>query len=183
MIVGVVAVVAVAFMALLSGKLLNPEDAKNRFGLRIIGQLPTNRVKRPFAFVSRWFAAFGGITAVPEDYERLAKMIGTSIKSDLSSKEETAGFKKIAFTGTVSAEELQNTVEAFGMDKAYTCICAADILTDAASIEKVVEADCVVLVEKQEQSTIADIAKELEALKAWKKTVLGVVVVNTDAVM
>lgn len=179
----VVVAVILAFSALLSGKLLNPEDIKNRFGLRIVGQLPGKRVKKPFAFVSRWFAKFGGITATPEDFDRLAKMIGTSIKSDLASREDGKDWKKIAFTGTVAAEELKNVVAALGLDASYTLVCAPDVLTNADAIEKLVTADCVVLVEKQEESTFADITKELEALKAWNKTVLGAVVVGTDAVM
>ena len=177
----VVVAVLIAFGALLSGKLLNPEDLKNRFGLRVIGQLPGKRVKKPFAFVSRWFAAFGGITAKPEDYDRLAKMVGSSIKSDLASRETEC--KKLAFTGTVSEKELRKAVDAMGLGKEFSVVCAADVLTNAESIEKVAAADCVVLVEKQEQSMLADITKELEALKAWNKTVLGAVVVNTDAVM
>ena len=140
-------------------------------------------MKKPFAFVSRWFSAFGGITATPEDYDRLAKMIGTSIKSDLASRENAAEWKKIAFTGTVSAEELNAAVDAMGIGKDYAVICAADVLTNAEAIEKLSGADCVVLVEKQEESTLADISKELEALKAWNKTVIGAVVLNADAVM
>ena len=143
--------------------------------------MPAKRVKKPFAFVSRWFAAFGGITATPEDYDRLAKMVGSSIKSDLASREEN--WKKVAFTGTVPAEELEGVVSALGMDASYSVICAPDVLTSADAIEKLSEADCVVLVEKQEESTLADITKEIEALRAWNKTVLGAVVVNADAVM
>ncbi len=179
----VVVAVIIAFAALLSGKLLNPEDVKNRFGMRVIGQLPAKRVKKPFAFVSRWFAKFGGITATPEDYDRLAKMVGTSIKSDVSARAEAADWKKIAFTGTIAAEELEAVVASLGMDASLSAICAPDVLTNAESIEKLSEADCVVLVEKQEVSTLADITKEIEALKAWNKTVLGAVVVGVDAVM
>lgn len=179
----VVVAVIIAFGALMSGKLLNPEDLKNRFGLRVIGQLPADRVKKPFAFVSRWFSKFGGITTTPEDYERLAKMVGTSIKSDLISREEAATWKKVAFTGMLSAEELQAAVDAMGLEKDLSVICADDVLTNAESIEKVTSADCVVLVEKQEQSVLGDITKELDALKAWNKPVLGAVVVNADAVM
>lgn len=179
----VVVAVIIAFGALMSGKLLNPEDAKNRFGLRIVGQLPAARTKKPFAFVSRWFSKFGGITSTPEDYDRLAKMIGSSIKSDLASREEAADWKKVAFTGTVAAEELKRVVDALGIKSSYTLICAPDVLTNAEAIEKLSEADCVVLVEKQEESTLVDISKELEALKAWNKTVLGAVVVGVDAVM
>lgn len=183
-VIGAVAVAAViAFAALLSGKLQNPEDIKNRFGLRLIGALPGKRVKKPFAFVSRWFAGVGGITATPEDYNRLAKMIGTSIKSDLAAREEAADWKTIAFTGTLAAEELQSVVASLGMDASYSVICAPDILTNADAIETLSKAQCVVLVEKQEESTLTDITKEIEALRAWNKPVLGAVVVNADAVM
>ncbi len=182
-IAGVVLCVFVAFGAMMSGKLLNPEDIKNRFGLRVIGQLPMERVKKSFTFVSRWFGTFGGITIVPEDYNRLAKMIGSSLKSDLISKEESSNWKKIAFTGTVSEEEMKKMIGSLGIEASYQLICAPDVLTNAESIEKVANADCVVLVEKQEQTKIVDIEKELEALKAWNKTVMGVVVLNVDAIM
>ena len=180
---GVVFAAVVAFCALLSGKLLNPEDIKKRFGLRLIGELPTVRVKKPFAFVSRWFAAFGGITMVPEDYERMAKTAGMSLKSELSVREEAKEWKNIALNGMVSEEELQTLLTAMEMDAAYNVTAVTDILTNAASIEKVMAADCVVLVEKQEESKLSDISKEMEALKAWNKTVLGAIVLNTDAVM
>ncbi len=180
---GVVFAVVVAFCALLSGKLLNPSDVKNRFGIRLIGELPTSRVKKPFAFVSRLFAAFGGITMVPEDYERMAKTAGMSLKSELSAREDAKDWKNIVLTGTVSEEELQKLLKAMDVDAAYHVTAVSDILTNAASIEKVVAADCVVLVEKQEVSKAADIAKELEALKAWNKPVIGAVVLNADAVM
>ena len=182
-IAGVVLCVFVAFGALMSGKLLNPEDAKSRFGLRVIGQLPTERVKKPFEFVSRWFSAFGGITTVPEDYNRLAKMIGTSLKSDLASSEESSTWKKLAFTGTVKEEEMKKLLGSLGIESSYQLVCAPDVLTNAESIEKVAGADCVVLVEKQEETKVTDMEKELEALKAWNKTVVGVIVLNTDAVM
>lgn len=180
----VVVAVIIAFGALMSGKLLNPEDIKNRFGLRVIGELPADRTKKkPFAFVSRWFAQFGGITATPEDYESLANMIGTSLKSDLASREEAAGWTKIAFTGMADAEKLKKAVAAMKLGDAYSAVCAPDILTKAESIEAVAAADCVVLVEQQEQSYLTDITKELEALKAWNKTVLGAVILDADAVM
>ena len=44
------------------------------------------------------------------------------------------------------------------------------------------EADYVILVEAQEKSTYSEIERELEQLLAWKKKVLGVVVVDVDAI-
>ena len=110
-------------------------------------------------------------------------MVGTSIKSDVSARAEAANWKKIAFTGSIGAKELEDVVASLGMDASLSAICAPDVLTSAESIQKLSEADCVVLVEKQEESTLADITKEIEALKAWNKTVLGAVVVGVDAVM
>ena len=69
------------------------------------------------------------------------------------------------------------------MDSSYKLISAPDVLTNAEPIKKVAGADCVVLVEKQEETKIADMEKELEALKTWNKTVLGVIILNTDVVM
>ncbi len=181
LVVGVLGVVIVAGGCILSGKLKNPNDMKSRFGLRIIAQLPGARVKKPFAFISRWFAAFGGIKTVPEDYERLAKMAGTSIRSDLATKD--ANWSTIAFTGMLPEEELQQVIDACGLSDGFTVLNTADILTNAASIEQLTAADCVILVEKQECTAFADIEKELEALKAWNKPVLGAIITNTDAVM
>jgi len=182
LVVGVLACVVIAVGCILSGKLKNPTDMKNRFGLRIIAQLPQDREKKkPFAFFSRWFAAFGGIKTVPEDYDKLAKMAGTSIKSDLAGQEN--GYQTIAFTGTLPEEELQRVIDASGLKDSYTVLAAADILTNAASIDQLSAADCVILVEKQEASVLADIEKELESLKAWNKPVLGAIITNTDAVM
>ena len=44
------------------------------------------------------------------------------------------------------------------------------------------DADYVVLVEKQGGSTCTQIERELEALFAWKKKVLGFIVTDVDAV-
>lgn len=177
------AVGVLACTAIFSGRLLNPEDMKNRFGLRLIGMLPRERQKKPFAFVSRWIARLTGIKMVPEDYERLAKMVGASIKSDILARAETTGFKRIVFTGGLALEEMQKVVGAMGLEDDFSVVCAPDVLTNAASIQKLMDADCVVLMEKQEVSETAEIEKELDALKAWKQTVLGAVVTNVDAIM
>ncbi len=175
-------VIGIACACLFSGKLLNPEDIRNRYGVRVIGMLPTDRVKKPFAFVSRWFAKFGGITVKPEDYDAIAKMIGSSIKQSMNVAESVMG-KKVVLTGTVAEEELKRVANAIPTDGAYAVEYTSNVLVNAEAIEKVADADAVVLVEKQESSLHADVAKELETLKAWNKTVLGAIVLNVDAVM
>ncbi len=175
--------VAFAAVAVLSGKLLNPEDLRNCFGLCVIGKLPRDRKKQSFAGISRAIAAFGGITAKPEDYVPLAQMTGASIRALIEAREDSGSWRKIAITGAAEEARLKQIVELMAIGGGYTVVCAPDMLTNAASVEKVFDADCVVLVEVQEKTVMANVEKELEALRGWNKPVLGAVVLNADAVM
>lgn len=181
--VAFVMAILIAGACIVSGKLLNPNDMKSRFGLHIIAQLPQSRKKRPFAFVSRWIAKLFGITTRPEDYDKLAKTCSFSIKSLLASKADEEEHITIAFTGILDAEHLQSILCTDDFDSNYTLLFAPDLLSDAASIEKINTADYVVFVVEQEHSSLSDIEKQLAALKAWDKTVLGTIVLNTDAIM
>ena len=175
--------ILVAGACIVSGKLLNPNDMKSRFGLHIIAQLPQAHKKRPFAFVSRWIATLFGITTRPEDYDKLAKSCSSSIKSLLASKADEEERITVAFTGILDEEHLQSILCADDFDDTYTLLFAPDLLSDAASIEKINTADYVILVTEQENSLLSDIEKQLEALNAWDKTVLGTIVLNTDTIM
>ncbi len=163
--------------AIVSGKLLNPEDMKSRYGLRVIGLIPTNDSKRR---LSARIARIGGITIKKSAYDVQARMIGSSIKSDALSRANLS-CRTIAFTGTAPTEEMKKAIAAMDL-QGFSVVCAPDVLTNADSIDKVSNADCIVLVEKQEKSVLLEVEKELEALKAWNKTVLGVVVLNADAI-
>jgi len=128
----------------------------------------------------------GGVFAFKLGYmlRKAHELIEFADYEDLFRKYET--LEKISFDYAVVEHEPWIQVMRFGgqwKDASYSVICAPDVLTNAESIEKLSAADCVVLVEKQEESTLADISKEIEALRAWNKTVLGAVVVNADAVM
>ncbi|MDE7326044.1 MAG: hypothetical protein K2N63_07205, partial [Lachnospiraceae bacterium] len=64
----------------------------------------------------------------------------------------------------------------------YSNRCVPNILQNPDAVPAVMDADYVVLVEKQEESTYSGIERELEELKAWKRKVLGVIVIGVDAV-
>lgn len=175
--------VLIAGTCILSGKLLNPTDMKSRFGLHIIGQLPAARTKRPFAFVSRLISSIFGITTVPEDYSKLAKMVGSSIRSGLISREADTSKTSLAFTGTMNEDSLQSVIAASGLQDCVSLICAPDLLSNADSVEKISSADYVVLLVEQETTSLSDIEKMLEALKTWNKPVLGTVILNVDTLI
>ncbi len=172
----------VAVAAMTSGKLRDPSDMKTLFGLRVIGLLPNSNKKKAFNGITKKITKLGGVKIKQAEYESLAKMIGSSIKSDVASREGGAAWRSIVFTGSGCVEELQRAVAAMGID-GYDVVCAPDVLANAESIDKVAAADCVVLVETQEKALAADIEKQLEALKAWNKPVIGAVVINADAII
>ncbi len=172
----------VAIFTVLSGKLLNPEDMKNRFGIRVIGILPAIRAKKAFDSISNKIAAIGGIKARNKDFEALAQMIGSSIRSDIISRGDGQVTKNIVFTGMSKCEDIDRAISSMELD-GYNIVCAPDILTNALSIDKLSCADYVVLAETQEKSSFSDIAKELEAIRAWNKPIVGAVVLNCDSII
>lgn len=182
-IVAFIMAVCIAGLCILSGRLQNPTDISTRFRLRIIGLLPAARVKRPFAFVSRLISSIFGITMTPDDYSKLAKAIGSSIQSEISSREANGTKPSLAFTGTLSEDTMKAVVSAFQLKDGISVIYAPDVLTDADSVDKISSSDYVILLAEQGTTSLSDIEKMLEALKSWNKTVLGAVITNTDAKM
>ena len=63
-----------------------------------------------------------------------------------------------------------------------TVKCVPNILTDPTAAPEVLDADYLVLVEKQEESSYSQVERELGELMAWKKQVLGFIVLDVDAV-
>ncbi len=179
---GVGLFVVVAIYALLSGKLLDPEDMRSRFGLRLLGLLPNLGKKKAFNGITRLFSKVGGVKIKANEYDELAKTIGCGIKLDIATRALAADLKKVAFIGMSSYEDIERAVNAMGID-GYEVVCAPNVLANSESIAKVAEADCVVLVETQEKTAISDIEKELEALRAWNKPIIGAIVINADALM
>ena len=182
-IVAFIMAVCIAGLCILSGKLQNPADISTRFRLRIIGQLPAARVKRPFAFISRLISSIFSITMTPEDYTKLAKTIGSSIQAEISSRETDGTKPCLAFTGTLSEDAMKTVVSALQLQDDISVIYAPDILTDADSVDKISSSDYVILLAEQGTTSLSDIEKMLESLNVWQKTVLGAIVTNTDANM
>ncbi len=172
--------ITVAITAMWSNKLLNPEDMKDTFGLHLFGLLPIEKSKK--AFMPAKLSKLCGVNIKAEEYESLATIIATSIKSVADAKDINKSWKRIAFTGMIPKEDMQKAIDAIQI-KGYEVICAPKLLTTPSSIEAIASADAVVLMEEQEKTLLPDIEKELEFLQAWNKDILGAVVINADAIM
>ncbi len=172
---------ASAMLILLSDKLLEAEEISSRFGLRIIGQLPSTDSKRGKLRKSRAISRLYGIGQRQQDYESLAKMIGVSIRLEMLAQTKDGSKKTVAFTGSCSPSQISKAVLSMGLEESEIVL-APNVLTSAAAIDKVAASDYVVLIEAQDSSALEDIKRELEALAAWEKTIIGAVVINVDSI-
>lgn len=188
-IVGVLVAGWVAFRFILSDKVQSAQDLKGRFGLRLIAQIPLVRKKRILAWIDRLFAKVGGVAVHEKDAEQLITLAAQSIKAELTAHaDESTGTAdsnqkiKLAFTGSIAEDEIRNLLSGMKWDEKFLAECVPNILQDPDAVSAVMNADYVILVEKQEESSYSQIERELEELKAWKKEVLGVIVLGVDGV-
>ncbi len=196
-----------AFQYIMSEKLQDAKDLKNRFGLRVIAQIPKVHGRRIWVGIDRMFARMGGLVLYERDAAALAKVAAQSMVAELMALETSvfgtgddmtedgkqtvhgmkkagdAGEKKIiAFTGNISAQGMEKLLSDMDWEEQYQAKAVPNILGEASAVSAVMEADYVVLVEEQEKTTYPQIGQELEQLDAWKKKVLGIIVVGVDAV-
>lgn len=187
----VLAAVYIAFRYIMSDKLQDARDLKNRFGLRVIAQLPNVHKKRVWVGFDRMFAKMGGLALKESDADALAKVAAQSVAAELAAQtmpaengaaDAKAQGIRLAFTGNVAQEEIDRMLSTMKWDGTCRAQSVPNILCDPSAVSAVMAADYVVLVEKQERSTYTQIERELEQLAAWKKKVLGFIVTGVDAV-
>ena len=189
----VFAAVFIAFRYIMSDKLQDAGELKNRFGLRVVAQVPGVHKKRVWVGFDRLFARMGGLVLCERDAATLAKVAGESVKAEMmmlersvsvSEKTKAAGESPITliFTGSIETSEMEKLVSLMDWQDSYSVRCVPNILSDPTAVLTVMEADYVVLVEKQEESVCSQVERELSELAAWKKKVLGFIVTDVDAV-
>ncbi len=178
----VVIAVYIAFRYIATDKLQDSKELKDRFGLRVIAQLPKTPKKRLWVGIDRMFAKMAGLLVKESEVKQLAQVAAMSMSAELADEKANKNSVNLVFTGNVVKEEIEKILEMMKWESGYSVKSAASILNDSAAVTEVNAADYVVLVEKQEESSCTQIESELEQLKAWKKKVLGVIVLGVDAI-
>lgn len=180
----------IAFQSILSDKVQAAQDLKGRFGLRIIAQIPQIHTKRVLHWIDRAFAKMGGLIVNESDAEQLVALAAESISAEIAArtKEKTeAGTVsqkniKLAFTGSIAEDEIKNLLSDMKWENGFSASSVPNILQNPAAVFAVMDADYVILVEKQEESSYSQIERELEELTVWKREVLGVIVLRADGI-
>lgn len=187
---GVLVAMFLAFRSTISDKVQDAKSLKSRFGLRVVAQIPKVHGKRVLGMIDSMFAKMWGVTVKESEAEQLIEVAAQSMSAELMARKgdgtdvavTDGGKKKIVFTGSIAEEEINTLLSAMKWGSEFMISSASSVLQDPAAIAKVIDADYVILVERQEESRYSQIERELEAFRAWKKEVLGVIVLGVDGI-
>ena len=154
----------------LSDKLREERELRERYGYYLLGTVPRERKKR----------LFGGIDRLLEKWDRGSEGITPEeacwiISINIINLARTGG--TFLVTGTVGIERLQELVEIISSQVENVALTAgADMNRTAGTLEALAECDAVILVEERGRSLRREIQKEQESIAALEKPVVGYVV-------
>ena len=154
----------------LSDKLREERELRERYGYYLLGTVPRERKKR----------LFGGIDRLLEKWDRGSEGITPEeacwiISINIINLARTGG--TFLVTGTVGIERLQELVEIISSQvENVTLTAGADMNRTAGTLEALAECDAVILVEERGRSLRREIQKEQESIAALEKPVVGYVV-------
>ena len=154
----------------LSDKLREERELRERYGYYLLGTVPRERKKR----------LFGGIDRLLEKWDRGSEGITPEeacwiISINIINLARTGG--TFLVTGTVGIERLQELVEIISSQvENVTLTAGADMNRTAGTLETLAECDAVILVEERGRSLRAKIHEEHESIAALEKPVIGYVI-------
>ena len=159
----------------------NPENLKSTLTLRLLGSIPST-VKHDTAFDKLAYSV-GNIKTKRVNHDRIIAITARSIMR--VARAEGIGDSKFAIMGSISTKDLVLLTDSFnksvpGDDNRF--ILAGNPMIDELAIEDVENANCVIIVEKQDQSSYRDIVRECNRINSWDIKILGIVLLDVDAV-
>lgn len=177
---GIVGALFVAFIPaygyIMSKKLRHEDDLVDVFELHAIANYPNHQrlCKNNSKIDRKLFYAFWKEENAISDKDRMNLAVTDCVMS-MAQK----GYKSVCFISSVS-DDLQYVNEI--VDKlsrvVKTCVLEESITSSAKSLQAIPQYDCVVVVEKVDQSLYEDIIRELEYCDRFNVPVLGSIIVG-----
>lgn len=170
-----------------TGRIKSESDFKSNCRLSVLGVLPKTDEKRQNC-IDRFIRRIFGIYTNADDFEKLANRLAEEIKALLSVRDcESTDCKHISCVSVVSTEgdntskKLSDFLES-GFKASARVISAGDILTNAQSVQTVMESNAVIVVEKIGSSQYPKVEEELKKLVQWDRVLLGIVLLDGDSI-
>lgn len=174
-IVGVIFVgFAYALQYLACGKLMNSDELNDRYGILILGDYYAPMHAQPNR-IDRWIDRMHGITEKKQSLESVYALSASNMKAQLSAEKNP----KLLLLGNAKTKDFEAAANALTEKLATSgidLIVAGNINESASAIEKLQEAEQVVLIEQRGASRQQAIEKELLTLRKLGKKIVGAIV-------
>ncbi len=159
--------------------LRTPDDMALMFNTRVIGIVKAEdgiKKKQFLASIDKWFEKKFDRRLGLLPREQALEMVSSEIAADMKKSD----VKKLVITGTAGESAISEAVQdlELGLKDAGDISVSKSPLTDPVSVQRISEADGVVIVEKMGDSRLADIGKELDICRKLGISVLGSIVVK-----
>lgn len=165
---------AYALQYLACGKLMNSDELNDRYGILILGDYYAPMHAQPNR-IDRWIDRMHGITEKKQSLESVYALSASNMKAQLSAEKNP----KLLLLGNAKAQDFEAAANAL-TEKLSTSgidlIVAGNINESASAIEKLQDAEQVVLIEQRGASRQQAIEKELLTLRKLGKKIVGAIV-------
>lgn len=165
---------AYALQYLACGKLMNSDELNDRYGILILGDYYAPMHAQPNR-IDRWIDRMHGITEKKQSLESVYALSASNMKAQVSAEKNP----KLLLLGNAKAQDFEAAANAL-TEKLSTSgidlIVAGNINESASAIEKLQEAEQVVLIEQRGASRQQAIEKELLTLRKLGKKIVGAIV-------
>ena len=167
-------VFAYALQYLLSGKLMDSDELNDRYGIMLLGDYHAPLHEHPNR-MDRWIDRMNGITEDKQSLESVYALSAANIMAQIGAEKNP----KLLLMGNAKAKDFDATVAALSeklCSSGIDVIMAGNVNKSASAIEKLRQAEQIVLIEQRGASQQQDIQKELLTLRKLEKKIIGAIV-------
>lgn len=180
-VVAAICVVVYAFVYMFSDKIKSVIDYNLSCNLKLLGEIPCNESKRNL-FIDKVIKKIRGIKIAYSKRDNLIERVANVILAEIYIRNKEVC--KIAVVSSVAenvASEFVDLLDDKITKERVEIVSAGDILTSETSIKQVMEADYVILAERQGKSKYSELEQTCKQLTSWNKEILGTVLLDVDA--
>ena len=165
---GFLAVLFYGMFYFLGGKLHGNNELRSRYGYPLLGIIPETQKKGFLPGIDKFLLKLEDCSMAvtqEEAYERISRNMAKLAEDN----------KTLLLTGTVPLAKLQEIASSVTLwpENGISIVVAPNLNMDARSLKLLADCDAVILAEETGKSRIAQIQKELETIRNFKKPVTG----------
>ena len=163
-----------ALQYLVCGKLMDSDELNDRYGILLLGDYyaPLHAHQNR---IDRWIDRMNGITEDKRSLERVYALSAANIMAQVGAEQN----RKLLLVGNAKSEDFDAAATALSeklCSSGIDVIVAGNVNESASAIEKLQQAEQVVMIEQRGASRQQDIQKELRILHKLEKKIIGAIV-------